>query len=1695
MYFSGLNFILIFCFVLLKKCYCQDGNFESKCFKHFKEVNDGLSLLGQFVPSCEPDGRYSKKQCHENYCFCVNQETGEKLKNAERSEDIICEDLNLRIYGKVVLPNPVLLNESCLRMTVREDILCQVEECDIPIVAQLEVKNPLVNSDGTILYEIVLKNPKLTPHIIEAVLNNGWCKSQHEQVWIKYGDFNNDVAHNITPLPKQSVLKFDVKLIEYKDSETEICPKDVPIVSCGLNPCKKLSCVDYPAAVCKPNYCGGCTAEFFVGETKVDCKNTSCNDICPLLYDPKCASNGVEYSNLCSFQLAQCKDNTITLAKDGPCQTDLRIYGKLVLPNPAILKGSCLSITIKENILCGMKKCDIPIIDIIEARNPVVSSDGEIFYEFILKNPKSTPHVIEAVLNNGWCKGQHEKVWVKYGDYKNDALYIINPLPNLTVLEVDIKMKEYVRSETACEKLAAKKKLPGSFVPKCNADGSFEKQQCHSSTGFCWCAHPKTGIAIDGTSTTRDQIPFECNSVIAFSPSCIKNCEKDYNPVCGSNDETYTNVCELRNAQCHDSTIKYAYSGKCAECSGPISACGFKPCARLFCNDYPEAVCKPNFCGGCNAEFFNNGVKVECENKTCLKFCPFDYNPKCGSNGVEYPNLCHLEIAQCKDNSIILANNGPCQTDYSDVGQEIVPETSSCQIACPEEGTPVCGTDYYTYPNLCMLKNAQCQNQTIKYVHNGSCIECSDDVPTPACGFKPCNKLTCLDYPEAVCKPNYCGDCKADFYLDGKKVQCNNTKCNKECPLNEYKPKCGSNGVQYMSLCFIEVAQCEDNSLMIEFDGQCSNECPEDAPTPACGFKPCDKLTCLDYPDAVCKPNYCGGCKAAFYLDGKKVQCNNTKCNKECPDDEDNPKCGSNGVQYKNLCSILVAQCEDNNLMIEFDGPCQKEVSGSVILPQGATLKEGSCLMLTLQEAIKCDEVCDIPVLASYNISDPHVSTSGTIQYKMAFNYLKLMPFTIKAEINNGWCSDPDTSKRYGDFYTKFSHTIHPLPNQAKVDFNVTVIEFKNPRPSDTPEITCVQPCSNEHKPVCGSDGKTYINLCEFSNAQCKNKDLSIKHYFTCKDDIEIVLKTIEVSGLVKFPQNISLKPSSCLSMTLHEGLYCKGITCNIPVLASYHANNLNVDASHTIHYKMSFNYSIPTSYIVRAVVNNGWCKDNDNSIKYGDYHNEYTHTIHPLLNQEKIDFDVTLVEYKDPLDECLEKSTECIRNKCQDSTCPGFPLATCVFNKCSCVAEFYINGSKVNCISEYQPAVASDNSEISNEILVENSCAFKCTDNYDPVCGSDRRTHSSLCTMLFSACSTNSKIFKIHNGVCGHCKTACTRELMPQCGSDGITYTNKCEMEKKICESNGQVKNAYNGSCDKPYCPDVCTGEFSPQCGSDRKTYNNMCMLQTASCSSSGKIKFLHEGQCQKCLQICTKEWDPYCGSDDETYGNLCLMNHAICESAGSLQIKYAGSCSSPTCPKSCPQGGVKVCGTDNNTYINLCELQKITCQNKEVYLNYIGECRGKCLSSMCQIEEVSSICGSDGQTYSRCLFRRAQCLAGGEIRVAYKENCRKTCGGQKMPVRCKNSCSSVFCPSYPSATCIVDRCNSCQAKFMLLSKDVTNDCGSVCNEVCNTVFDPICANNGLTYENECFLNVARCKSKGKIKLAYRGECKLNYL
>ena len=46
-------------------------------------------------------------------------------------------------------------------------------------------------------------------------------------------------------------------------------------------------------------------------------------------------------------------------------------------------------------------------------------------------------------------------------------------------------------------------------------------------------------------------------------------------------------------------------------------------------------------------------------------------------------------------------------------------------------------------------------------------------------------------------------------------------------------------------------------------------------------------------------------------------------------------------------------------------------------------------------------------------------------------------------------------------------------------------------------------------------------------------------------------------------------------------------------------------------------------------------------------------------------------------------------------------------------------------------------------------SCDFFCTQNYDPVCGTDGKTYSNKCSMQLEACTQKKNVSVAHNGKC----------------------------------------------------------------------------------------------------------------------------------------------------------------------------------------------------------------------------------------------------------------------------------------------------------------------------------------------------------
>ncbi|KAG3115167.1 hypothetical protein PI124_g2995 [Phytophthora idaei] len=86
-------------------------------------------------------------------------------------------------------------------------------------------------------------------------------------------------------------------------------------------------------------------------------------------------------------------------------------------------------------------------------------------------------------------------------------------------------------------------------------------------------------------------------------------------------------------------------------------------------------------------------------------------------------------------------------------------------------------------------------------------------------------------------------------------------------------------------------------------------------------------------------------------------------------------------------------------------------------------------------------------------------------------------------------------------------------------------------------------------------------------------------------------------------------------------------------------------------------------------------------------------------------------------------------------------------------------------------------------------------------------------------------------------CDTVCSDDYDPVCGSDHVTYTNDCAFTVAQCNATELVV-ANSGECAKSStgsstesCPDACTMDYSPVTDENGVKYSNECAMRLAKC------------------------------------------------------------------------------------------------------------------------------------------------------------------------------------------------------------------------------------------------------------------------
>ena len=357
------------------------------------------------------------------------------------------------------------------------------------------------------------------------------------------------------------------------------------------------------------------------------------------------------------------------------------------------------------------------------------------------------------------------------------------------------------------------------------------------------------------------------------------------------------------NARCRDNycggcKAEFYQGGKRIDCrtgcpvDKPQANCGRAPCSPATkCRADPTATCKNNYCGGCNAEFYNKaGKKINCRTgcpvdkplvhcfaRPCdVTQCRANPNATCIDN---YCGGCNAEFFN-KDGKRINCNTG-CPVDKPQVNCDVAP----CSVTeCRANPTATCKDNY------CGGCNAEFYNKDGKRINCRT--GCPVDKPLVYCFARPCDVTQCRANPNATCKDNYCGGCNAEFFnKDGKKINCNTG-----CPVDKPQVNCGRAPCSAATKCRADpTATCKNNYCggcnadFFNKDGKrinCNTGCPISKPLVYCAINPCRTAKCEAYPDAKCVPNYCGGCFAEFYdAHGNRVNC-------KCPSNRRAFKCG-----------------------------------------------------------------------------------------------------------------------------------------------------------------------------------------------------------------------------------------------------------------------------------------------------------------------------------------------------------------------------------------------------------------------------------------------------------------------------------------------------------------------------------------------------------------------------------------------------------------------------------------------------------------------------------------------------------------------------------------------------------------------------------------------------------------------------------
>lgn len=432
---------------------------------------------------------------------------------------------------------------------------------------------------------------------------------------------------------------------------------------------------------------------------------------------------------------------------------------------------------------------------------------------------------------------------------------------------------------------------------------------------------------------------------------------------------------------------------------------------------------------------------------------------------------------------------------------------------CPNQDLPVCATNGKTYQNRCKL-----DKDGAVYAYEGWCKDTNTTtvvaVPWAA--------------PKAVCgKPVFlkCPDNGYYPFNNGNTCPCN----------TNVNPVCGANGITYLNAC-----RAEHNQIKPVHYGECRQikdagsvrkvcECPTNT-NPVCGT---NKVTyenqcvarCLDAD--VEKVGVCNGpCNCPFYYrpvcgkDGKNYM---SECELNCANAKkyadglccESAKCNHCIGEIKKVCG-----CDGNT----YDNPCYAECNGATVDYFGECKQEG--------DDCNCPKIY-LPVCADGNTYNNECEAIC----KGCTNFTKGK--CKRTEVDPDLCRSRCKALPYKPVCGTNRITYYNK-DMIECDSGIKVLYEGECKPIYVGNCQC----PNNVDPVCGADGRTYLNDCvlkyvgvdKYCNGKCELNGFA---YTGNQTNIPYIGDNVQNANEIQW------KSPSPFYQQMNEGQMCWGNACD----------------------------------------------------------------------------------------------------------------------------------------------------------------------------------------------------------------------------------------------------------------------------------------------------------------------------------------------------------------------------------------------------------------------------------------------------------------------------------------------------------------------------------------------------------------------